>query len=90
VPAETFDTYRYPSGGQYVVTDHGPNVWAKCALCGAPAACTPERSAATVRCGQCLLVQFKMLPGQQTYELKAQYVREHPLPRVQLSARGRR
>jgi hypothetical protein len=81
MPAEVFDTCYYPSGKSYVVTDHGPNVWATCAVCGARAACTPERSASTVRCGQCLLIQFEMVPGQRIYEAKAQYAREHAPPR---------
>lgn len=89
MPAETFDTYYYPSGKEYVVTDHGPNVWMTCPLCGAPAACTPESRVADVRCGQCYLKQFEMLPGQRIYELKNQYVKDNPLPRWKRPERRR-
>lgn len=72
-----FDVFRYSDGSEYIVTDHGPNVWAKCYLCGAAAACTPLVNAASVRCGECYLVQFEMMPGQRIYEARAQYARTH-------------
>lgn len=74
---ETFDVCFYGNGNSYIVTDHGPNVWAKCGLCGAAAACTPLMSTADVRCGQCYLVAFKMTPGQRIYDAKAEYARLH-------------
>jgi hypothetical protein len=77
VSVETFDVYRYSDGSEYIVTDHGPNVWSKCFLCGAAAACTPLIKAADVRCGQCYLIQFEMLPGQRIYEANAQYAKVH-------------
>jgi hypothetical protein len=75
MPAQTFDTCFYSDGRPYIVTDHGPNVWVSCPLCGAPAACTPESSLANVRCGQCYLVQYEMKPGARIYEAKAEYAR---------------
>lgn len=78
---ETFDTCHYANGTPYVVTDHGPNVWVKCPQCGEDAACTPDRPAASVRCGECLRRQFELLPGQRIYNMKAEYAREHRVPR---------
>jgi hypothetical protein len=76
-PVQTFDIGHYSDGRPYVVTDHGPNVWGACGLCGAPAACTPDMRLSDVRCGQCLLIQFQMVPAQRIYEAKAEYARLH-------------
>lgn len=86
-PVQTFDVGHYSDGRSYVITDHGPNVWVSCPLCGAPAACSPTVSMSTVRCGQCYLEQYEMKPGQRVYELKAEYARQHgPRGQVGVSA----
>lgn len=76
-PVKTYDVCFYGPGRPYVVTDHGPNVWGVCALCGAAAAHIPDMDLAAVRCGQHLLLQFEMTPGQRNYQAKAEYARLH-------------
>jgi len=79
--AEVGDTYRYANGNEYVITEGGPVVMSKCAKCGAPAGTTFDYRASEVRCGRCLSEKHEQLAGQRVYELKAQYAREHAMPR---------
>lgn len=81
MPAEVGDIFCYSNGNEYVVTDGGPVVMSKCAVCGADAGTTFDYLASDVRCGRCLSEKYGLLPGQRVYELKEQYVRDHPMPR---------
>lgn len=67
------DSAYYANGTEYVITDHGPNMWGSCFLCGAPAAAIPTMKLSAVRCGKCLLEEFDMQPGGWVYEAKAAY-----------------
>ena len=81
MPVEVGDTCCYANGNEYVITDGGPTFTVNCFLCGATAGATAEVPVRSVRCGQCWAKQHELLPGQRIYELKEQYVRDHPLPR---------
>lgn len=72
-PAQVGDAFRYSNGNEYIVTDHGPNMWGSCYLCNAPAAAIPTMKLSAVRCGKCLLEEYEMEPGQRIYEAKAAY-----------------
>lgn len=76
MPAETFDICHYGNGVEYIVTDHGPNVWTVCAQCGGEAAALPTMRVADVLCGPCMLRKYKLWPGQEMAEAKAQYAKD--------------
>jgi hypothetical protein len=80
--AEVGDICHYANGNEYVITDGGPVVMSRCAACGTPAGTTFDYRASDVRCGRCLSEKYELLTGQRIYELKKQYVKDHPLPRV--------
>jgi hypothetical protein len=73
---QTFDICRYSDGSEYIVTDHGPNVWTTCGRCGGEAAALPTMSAKQVLCGPCMLRQHELWPGQRLYEAKVRYANE--------------
>ncbi len=75
-PARTGDICRYSDGSEYIVTDHGPNVWTQCAQCDGDAAALPTMRARDVLCGPCMLKQYGLWPGQQGYEGKILYANE--------------
>ena len=81
MPAEIGDAFRYANGNEYVITDGGPVVMSTCAACGMPAGTTFDYRASDVRCGRCLSEKYELLTGQRIYELKAQYARDHAVPR---------
>jgi Zn finger protein HypA/HybF involved in hydrogenase expression len=81
MPAEVGDVFRYSNGNEYAITDGGPVVMSRCAVCGSPAGTTFDYKVSDVRCGRCLSDQYELLAGQRIDLLKSQYAREHPTAR---------
>jgi hypothetical protein len=73
---EVGDICYYSDGSEYVVTDHGPNVWAQCWQCSSEAAGLPTMRTMDVLCGPCMLRKYGLWPGQQIFEAKIHYANE--------------
>lgn len=75
-PVEVGDVCKYTDGTEYIVTDHGPNVWTTCWQCKGEAAALPTMRARDVLCGPCMLRKYKLWPGQEIADAKLRYANE--------------